>query len=120
MIKLLKEETEIVEPEQETNVEEVDAKIATVACEETITSLMQEAWNFISDVNSVIATLNTNYKESSKDDILELLNAVIDDTTISIGVLQKITNMMNAKRVDLLDAGEIKAEEILTDVADSE
>lgn len=121
MIKLLKEETEIVEPEQTATAEvEVDTKIAKVACEETITHLMQEAWDFISNVNSIIATLDVNYKEDSKDDVIELLNAVVDDTTISIGVLQKITNMMNSKKVELLDAGEVKAEEILTNEVDSE
>jgi len=100
--------------------DEVDAKIETIACEEAVNSLMQQAWNFISNVNSVIATLDLNYKGESKGDVIELLNAIVDDSTINIGVIQKVTNIMNIKKVDLLDAGEVKADKILTKEADSE
>ena len=125
MIKLINEEEKtIVEPiaiEQEPepvetkpeDFSEVDEKMANLACEEAVNSLMQQSWDFISQVNSVIATLDVNYKEDIKKDVLELLNVIIDDSTINIGVLQKITNMMNSKKVNLLNAGEDKAEEIL-------
>ena len=123
MIKLIKEEEKIkVEPvpvEQQPQEPVVDDKIATVACEEAVNSLTHQAWDFISSVNSVIATLDINYKEDVKKDVIELLNAIIDDSTINIGMLQKITNMMNIKKVDLLDAGEDKAEKILTQATDS-
>lgn len=126
MIKLIKEEETIVKPVPapvEQKQEEVDAKMATVACEEAVNNLMQQAWDFISSVNSVIATLELHYKEDSKKDVLELLNVIVDDSTINVGVLQKIANMMNIKKVDLLATGENKAEEILnvsTEHADSE
>ena len=124
MIKLIKEEKVKVEPipveAEQPKEEEVDDKIAAVACEEAVSNLMRQAWDFISNVNSVIATLELNYKEPVKEDILAILAAVVDDSTINIGMIQKITNMMNIKKVDLLDAGETKAEEILTKAEDSE
>lgn len=95
-------------------VEEIDEKIAATACEEAVNSLMQQAWDFISNINSVIATLELNYKEAAKKDVIEILNALITDSTINIGMLQKAINLMNIEKIDLLDAGEDKAEKVLT------
>lgn len=94
--------------------EEIDEKIAATACEEAVNSLTQQAWDFISNINSVIATLELNYKEAAKEDVIEILNALITDSTINIGMLQKATNLMNIEKIDLLDAGEDKAEKVLT------
>lgn len=127
MIKLVKEEKTMVEPvpvqikTEEPQPKEIDAKIAAVACEEAVNNLMQQAWDFISNINSVIATLELNYKEDAiKKDVIEILNAIIDDNTINIGMIQKVINLMNIKKVELLDAGEQKAENILTKAVDSE
>ena len=139
MLKLITEEEKtIIEPinvdvEQapgpvETTPEEfseVDEKTVNLACEEAVNNLMEQSWDFIAQVNSVIATLELNYKEDIKKDVLELLNVIVDDSTINIGVLQKITNMMNSEKVNLLNAGEDKAEKLLEkpkaeDEADSE
>lgn len=103
-----------VEVPSDGEVEEIDEKIAANACEEAVNSLTQQAWDFISNINSVIATLELNYKEEAKKDVIEILNALITDSTINIGMLQKATNLMNIEKIDLLDAGEDKAEKVLT------
>ena len=124
MLTLIKEEKTTVEPSPAQpaapSQDAVDPKVVAVACEESVNTLMQQAWDFISNIKSVIATLDVNYIGDSKKDILELLNTIVDDSTINVGVLQKITDLMNSKRVDLLDAGADKAEAILTKEADSE
>lgn len=124
MLKLIKEEKTVkVEPVNLPEAEEIavqekqkeiDEKIAVAACEDSVTDLMQQAWDFISSINSVIATLDLHYNnEEVKKDVLELLNYVADESTVNIGMLQKISDLMNIKKVDLLDAGEDKAEEFL-------
>lgn len=127
MIRLLKEAEEktLVEPvaadtqtpPEVSNTEEVvDAKkIAITACEDAVRDLTHAAWDFISTTNSVIATLDLYYTEKSKDGVINLLNTIVDDSTINIGILQKVMGLINSKKTDLLDAGETKAEEILAE-----
>ena len=63
----------------------------------------------------MIATLAVNYEDELKDDVIEILNVVVDDATINIGVLQKVANMMNKRRLQLLNTGEDKVEQILSE-----
>lgn len=118
MIKLLKEEQVAAELEDENtdvNIEElnVDKKMAELACEEMLNNLIRQSWDMISNINSVITTLDVNYDNDNKEKITELLNLIIDDYTIDIGMLQKVVNIMDSRKGDLLDMGEDKAEEIL-------
>lgn len=122
MIKLVKEEKEIIEPiaaedslldlnNQQPTEEEIE--LANKACEEMVNNLVRKSWEFIAEVNSTVATIEENFEKAVKPKVIELLNVVIDDSTINIGVLQKIINIMNTETETLLDAGESKAEKIL-------
>ena len=122
MIKLIKEEKEIIEPvaaedsvldlnNQPRTEEEIE--LANKACEEMVNNLIRKSWEFIAEVNSTVATIEENFEKAVKPKVIELLNVVIDDSTINIGVLQKIINIMNTETETLLDAGESKAEKIL-------
>ena len=102
-----------VEEDIQFSVEEVDEKASNIACEEIVSNLMQQCWDFISGVNSVIATLDANYMNDLKEDIIGLLNVVVDDSTITVGMLQKIVSTMDERKIELLDAGEDKVDEIL-------
>lgn len=123
MIKLIKEEQTLIKPvateledeNTDVNIEElnVDKKMAELACEEMVNNLIQQSWDMISNVNSVIATLDVNYDNDNKEKITELLNLIIDDYTIDIGMLQKVVDIMNIRKGDLLYQGEDKAEKIL-------
>ncbi len=122
MLKLINEDQTEVTPisnieqnQQVENTPEIDEEIVKTASEETINFLIQKSWDFISDVKSVIATLAVNYEDELKDDVIEILNVVVDDATINIGVLQKVANMMNKRRLQLLDTGEDKVEQILSE-----
>ena len=121
MLKLINEDQTKVTPipntEQNQQIEdtsEIDKEIIKMASEETINLLIQKSWDFISDAKSVIATLAANYEDELKDDIIEILNTVVDDATINIGVLQKVANMLNKRRLQLLNTGEDKVEQILS------
>ena len=122
MLKLINEDQTEVTPisnieqnQQVENTPEIDEEIVKTASEETINFLIQKSWDFISDVKSVIATLAVNYEDELKDDVIEILNVVVDDATINIGVLQKVANMMNKRRLQLLNTGEDKVEQILSE-----
>lgn len=122
MLKLINEDQTKVTPipntEQNQQVEdtpETDEETIKMAFEETINLLIQKSWDFIADAKSVIATLAVNYEDELKDDIIEILNIVVDDATINIGVLQKVANMMNKRRLQLLNTGEDRVEQILSE-----
>ena len=99
MLKLIKEENvkpialdqvddvQVSEPEQQ----EVPEVIINNACQDIVNNLIQSAWNFISEVNSTIATIEYDFKDAkAKKEITELLNSIVDDSTVNIGILHKV------------------------------
>lgn len=123
MIRLINEE-KVTDTEEEV-VEIEDSAIADSAettpavdqnaCEDVILGLVQEGWSMISSINAAIATLDANYEKENKADIIEILDSIVDDITVNIGMLYKITDMINEKTEKLLDTGAAKAEEIITE-----
>lgn len=124
MLKLLREEADDnneeieieIEPENKEvdseSAEEVPAELNDKACEDVVLSLVKEAWALISQVNGAIATLDYTYSKNNKEDIKNILNTLVDDLTIDVGMLYKVSDMMNEKTEKLLDAGAEKAEEV--------
>lgn len=126
MLKLIKEENikpisldeidtmQISDPEQQKTEQEVPENIINNACQDIINNLIQSAWNFVSEVNSTIATIDYDFKdEKTKKEIIELLNTVVDDATVNIGILHKVFELLNSEKADLLNSGQEKAEEII-------
>jgi len=123
MLKLIKEATEdnIKEITAENNLPmtENEIELNNKACEEAINMLTKRLWDFIADINSVITTLESSYNADRKADVLQILDTILNDSTINIGMLQKIMSIMNDKTAMLIDSGEDKAEKIVSN-ADSE
>lgn len=122
MLKLIKEENvkpialdqvddvQISEPEQQ----EVPEIIINNACQDIVNNLIQSAWNFISEINSTIATIEYDFKDANaKKEIIELLNSIVDDSTVNIGILHKVFELLNSEKAELLASGQEKAEEII-------
>ena len=94
-------------------VEAPDPRIVKDALITMINGNIQEEWNLINSLKSSIATINSESPE--KSDIIALLNEVIDDTTINIGMLTKALSLIDDKQQELTDAGSEKAEEIISE-----
>lgn len=116
-----KEKTEEVteEPTEETEVKEVETIESPVDVPETvfsdmINSAIQKEWEIISHFNSLIATFDYDYKEANKDDILAVLNQLVDDSTINVGMLHKVSELVSSKSSELVSTGQEKAEEIIS------
>lgn len=89
------------------------------ACQDMINDLIQTSWELISSINSTIATIEFDYKQKeNKNEIIELLNSIVDDSTINIGILHKVFELLNSEKANLLASGEEKAEQIIS--SDSE
>lgn len=110
------EPVEIV-PEEEITVkepiEEVKPEIEESAFSQMILDAIQHEWDLISQINSIIATIDYDYKEDNKDDVLKILNEINDDSTINVGMLHKVSELISEDTANLLSSGIEKAEEII-------
>lgn len=114
---LILQENTIIEPvanpSAEATEENVNATMLKNACENATNNIIQKAWELINEVNSFIATIEYDYKEANKDEVTSILNSVIDDTTVNIGMLYKVISLFDNKTTELLDAGEQKADDLI-------
>ena len=100
---------QIEEPVEEPVPEEVE----TNAYKTLITNLIQQEWNSIDDINTVIATLTgTEYEELSS-----ILSSIVDEKTIQIGMLTKASELIDNSDTNLMNIGLEKAEDIVSEPA---
>lgn len=92
----------------------IEYSMVKQACKSNMNDLIQEAWGFISNINSSVMMLDMDYKESNKSDIIELLNTIVNDLTINIGVLETCGSMIDNNADELIASGKEKAENILS------
>lgn len=105
------------EPVEAPAVEEPHADVPESVFTDLINSAIQKEWDLISHINSLIATFDFEYKGDNKDDLASIFNQLVDDTTINIGMLHKAAELVSSKQAELMDAGEQKAEEIISEPA---
>lgn len=106
----VKNEIEEVVDSKEAELEVLDRKNGLKEMTKGVTN---QVWDIISNINSVIATIKYDFKEDEVEDIIKIFNELIDDLTIDLGMLSKISNILDSRTVELMDKGEEKAEEIL-------
>ena len=105
------------EPVEAPVIEEPHQDVPEAVFSDMINSAIQKEWDFISQINSLIATFDFDYKEENKEDITAIFNQLLDDTTINIGMLHKAAELVSSKQAELMDAGEEKAEQIISEPA---
>ena len=107
------------EPEGETagaaKDEEADEDLKNGAICSTINSFLNEKFNEIDGIKSLIATIGYEFPEGGKDDIVEILNSVLDDCNIHIGVYQKALAELDPESQIAIEKGKDKAEDIIAD-----
>lgn len=114
-VELSDAETEVIDDvaQSENSVEEVPTDIIKKACQDSVNGLIQNGWDFISNVNSVIATIDYDYKEANKEALLEILNTAVNDITVVIGMLYSGVNLIDNKTAELIQDGSEKAETLV-------
>ena len=121
MIKLIEEKIEITpipdnsndESDIEMNNVEIPEEAIINGIETECNNVIQNIWNLISQLNGLMASLDFDYKKSNRDDIKDILDSMVSDFTIDIGMMYKVIGILNEKTANLLDAGKEKAEEII-------
>lgn len=76
-----------------------------------LNSLISKEWDMINEYKSIIATLELDKQE----ELIAILNSVVDEKTIQLGMLNKAVELLDDDSVELMQQGEDKAEEILAE-----
>ena len=95
--------------------EEAAADLKNGAICSTINSFLNEKFNEIDGIKSLIATIGYEFPEGGKDDIVGILNSVLDDCNIHVGVYQKALAELDPESQIAIEKGKDKAEDIIAD-----
>ncbi len=76
---------------------------------------ISDTYNDISNLKSVLVSLGQDLPD--REDLKEIINSIIDERTIHVGMLQKAIDLLSESHKELLDAGEEKAEAIASEPA---
>lgn len=105
---------EVVPKVENTSEEALPEEVVVAAHSDIINSLINGCWNLVSELNAAIATIEYDFK-GDKESVVTLLNDVVDTTTINIGMLHKVSSLVDAETADLIATGEAKAEEKISE-----
>ena len=103
------------ETDDGTKDEEANEDLKNGAICSTINSFLNEKFNEIDGIKSLIATIGYEFPEGGKDDIVGILNSVLDDCNIHIGVYQKALAELDPESQIAIEKGKDKAEDIIAD-----
>lgn len=81
----------------------VDDSIKENAMSSIIANEISNTYLSIDAIKSIIATMSSEMPE--KEDVIAILNQLIDDKTLSVGMLQKAMDLIDGKTNDLIDSG---------------
>lgn len=81
---------------------------AVVADSQMLKSLINDFWCTVDNINSIKISFT-----SKNEQVENILNSIIDDITINIGMLNKVLQIIDINSNDLLKKGEEKAEDII-------
>ena len=92
---------------------DVEAARKDVAMGDQVNSLVNSVWDLISNINGTISMFELDSDKPEKASIIEILNNVVTDLTIDIGMLNKARELVDSEKAELIDKGEQKAEQIV-------
>lgn len=113
---IVPEETIEEIPETETEISDEQVKNAFSAM---INDLVSDEFNSIRTISSIIATLEAENIESKKD-IQTILQNILDEKNINVGMLTKTLELLDPKKVELMNNGIEKAEEVISEPASTD
>lgn len=75
-----------------------------------LSSELSNTYNHVSELKSILATFEADMPD--RKDVTDILNGILDDRTMHIGMLQSAMDILDPRHGELIDAGEGKAEAI--------
>lgn len=112
----IEDETLVVDANKEVEDEEekslVDPEVITRAIIDQVNGAVTSVWDLIAQINGLIATIEPE-EISNKESALEVLNNIVDDLTVNIGMINKVRDIIDEEKTELIDKGEEKAEQLI-------
>ena len=112
---LLDEPIEELPPVDVTPIEieepKVDDEIKTNTMSSIIANEITHTYDSIDSIKSIIATISSEMPD--REDVIAIMNQLVDDSTIHIGMLQKAMDLIDGKSSELIDTG-IESAEIVS------
>ena len=78
-----------------------------------LSSEVSEIYNNLASLKSILVTLNSDLPE--RDDVKDIIEEVINERTIHVGMIQKAIDLLSENHEELVDIGEEKAEQIVSE-----
>lgn len=105
--KLVLQDSNIIKESEEEKVKETSEM--NDALQSVINTEISNTYNNINDLKSILATVSYNSKNVGVEDII---NEIIDNRTVHIGMLQTVLSMLGSDSSELIETGEDVAEKI--------
>lgn len=109
---ILKEDITEEEIEEESVIDEETKNASLVAL---LNDTINKEWDELNVLNSTLATMK--YEAPEKEDVISILDNIITEKNIHIGMLTKALSLLNPETQELMDAGVEKAEEVISESA---
>ena len=78
-----------------------------------LSSEVSEIYNNLASLKSILVTLNSDLPQ--RDDVKDILEEIINERTIHVGMIQKAIDLLSENHKELVDVGEEKAEQIASE-----
>ena len=86
---------------------EISSEVEVNALSGLITGELTGTYSNIESLKSIVTTVALEFPE--RQDIVDILNSIIDERTMHIGMLQQALELVDGKHAELVDAGEEKS-----------
>ena len=91
---------------------EVEKSIQENTFADVTIGIKDSVWDIISTLNGLIVNAEVD-NCPNKEEVITLLNEIVDEETIVVGMLEKVSELINEKRSSLIQKGKEKAENLL-------
>jgi Glu-tRNA(Gln) amidotransferase subunit E-like FAD-binding protein len=99
-------EEPVVEPE-------VKEEVVVNAYTDMLQDLLRKQWDVINSADGIMATIEAESADINKEDVKSILQKLVEDTTVSIGMVTKALGVVDPSQEELMDQGVAKAEEVI-------
>lgn len=78
-----------------------------------LSSEVSDVYNNLASLKSILVTLDSDLP--NRDDIKDIIEEIINERTVHVGMLQKAIDLLSEDHKELVDVGEEKAEQIASE-----
>ena len=94
--------------------QEVPQETVVNAYSGLLQDLLRKQWDVINAADGIMATIDTEEADINKEDVKAILQKLVDETTVSIGMVTKALGVVDPDQEELMNKGVEQAEEVIS------